>query len=593
MGKKAVRQAAVLQACVVLMLIALTTPLPGYAYELERQTVQGKVMGTTGKNNTLAWLGIPYARPPVGDLRWKAPRDPEPWQGVRDAVEYACECTHFALQGRELPKEPTAIGSEDCLYLNVWRPNNDRNKLPVLVRIHGGANTLSGSYTGVTQLASETGCVEVMMNYRLGFFGWLTHPALRKGDNATDDSGNYGTLDIVKALVWVHDNIAQFGGDPGNVTIEGCSAGGTNVIQMVLSPLAQGLFHKAMAFSNGFIVNSVAAGEEQAKSLLVALLIKDGSATDNASARTILAGMSNSAIEAYLRSKPAPDILAGHTKFIEDYPSFTASARIAPAAEMIFGDGVVMPADGYGAFARGAYTKVPIVMGNCKDEFKIFLRSTLYFAPLFEGALIPDLALRGEDRDLYETAAFYGTSFWRASFVDSIARNMSLYQNNVYVCRFDWEMPWPYNFTFGASHCIDHAFFMRDINGLNFCDKGCLGPLGALVTHVPSGMGLLGYISRQILSDTMWAYYKPFMENGVPDAGSSLPAWKAWSNDEGAPKSIAFAMHGWIPDVKMISEEKSVDGVMEDMIANVPEPTFSFIVKEFFTGYDLWPGNGL
>ena len=575
------------------MLIALAAPLPGYAYELERQTAYGKVMGTTGKNNTLAWLGIPYARPPVGDLRWKAPRDPEPWQGVRDAVEYPCRCTQFDMMGRELPKEPTAIGSEDCLYLNVWRPNNDSTKLPVLFWIHGGANTVYGAVTDMSHLASATGCVVVAINYRLGFFGWLTHPALRKGDNATDDSGNYGTLDIVKALVWVRDNSAQFGADPGNVTIAGVSAGAANVMTMMLSPLAQGLFHKAMVFSNGFKVEPVAAGEEQAKSLLVALLIKDGSATDNASARTILAGMNSSAIEAYLRSKPAPDILAGHTKFIEEYPLYTSAARGVPAAETIFGDGVVLPADGYGALARGAYTKVPMIIGTNKDEFKFFLKGTRYFAPLFEDALIPDMALQGQDRDLYETASFYGTSFWRASFADSIARAMSLYQDNVYVYRFDWEMPWPYTFTFGAPHGIDNPFFIRNVNGLNFCDKACLGPLGAMFTHVPSGMGLLGYISRQILSDAMWAYYKPFMENGVPDAGGLSPAWMAWSNDEGAPKSIVFDIHGWIPDVKMITEELSVDGVMQDMIANVPEPTFSFIVKEFFTGFDLWPGNGL
>jgi len=289
--------------------------------------------------------------------------------------------------------------------------------------------------------------------------------------------------------------------------------------------------------------------------------------------------MSNSDIEAYLRSKSAPDILVGHTKFIDDYHSFNSAARGVPVAETLFGDGAVLPADGYGAFARGAYTKVPIVIGANKDDFKYMLIGTTYFAPLFKDALFPDLALQEEDRDLYETASFYGTSFWRAAFVDSIARIISLHQDNVYVYRFDWEMPWPYNFTFGAAHGVDQPFFMRDINGLNFCNYACLG--------------LLGYISRQVLSDTMWIYYKPSMENGVPDAGSSSPTWKAWSNDEGAIKSIVFDIQGWIPDVKMISEEISFDGVMEDMIANGPEPTFSFIVGEFFAGYDFWPGYGL
>ncbi len=144
-------------------------------------------------------------------------------------------------------------GSEDCLFLNVWRPRTAERGLPVYVWIHGGGNSIGSAsmtdeYSG-TRLAHRSNMVFVSLNYRLGPFGWFTHPALREGTSAEDDSGNFGTLDIVHALRWIRDNIEAFGGDPGLVAVTGESAGGLNVLSLMISPPAEGLFHRVIAQS--------------------------------------------------------------------------------------------------------------------------------------------------------------------------------------------------------------------------------------------------------------------------------------------------------------------------------------------------------
>ncbi|MCB1694514.1 MAG: carboxylesterase family protein, partial [Pseudomonadales bacterium] len=204
-------------------------------------TTTGDVVGFVDRFGARAWLGLPYAQPPVGDLRWRAPQPPRREAGLREAL----------LAGNACPQKPSLLttdteaavtGSEDCLTLNIWSPPNAVN-LPVMFWIHGGGNTIGhgAGYNGA-YLATERKVVVVTINYRLGLFGWFRHPALARGD-ALDDSGNYGTLDMIAALNWVRDNIGQFGGDAGNVTVFGESAGAKDTLSMMASPLAKGLFH--------------------------------------------------------------------------------------------------------------------------------------------------------------------------------------------------------------------------------------------------------------------------------------------------------------------------------------------------------------
>ena len=198
-----------------------------------------------------AFLGIPYAAPPVGDLRWKPPAPAASWTGVRNATAFGSHCMQGNIYGDMVFRDPG--GSEDCLTLNVWVPAKPSSpKLPVMVWIYGGgfaAGTTSEARQDGTHLAQQ-GVIVVSMNYRLGIIGFLVHPELTKesGHNA---SGNYGLLDQTAALRWVHENIAAFGGDPGNVTIFGESAGSFSVSAQMASPLAKGLFQKAIGESGG------------------------------------------------------------------------------------------------------------------------------------------------------------------------------------------------------------------------------------------------------------------------------------------------------------------------------------------------------
>lgn len=202
------------------------------------------------------FLGIPYAVPPVGDLRWKAPQPIAKWNGVKKATEFGYHCMQGKVFGDMVFHDPGA--SEDCLTLNVWVPDKHvEPKLAVMVWIYGGgfvAGTTSEARQDGYKLAHQ-GVIVVSMNYRLGIFGFMVHPELAK-ESGHNSAGNYGLLDQLAALKWVHDNIAAFGGDPANVTIFGESAGSFSVSAQMASPLAKGLFQKAIGESGAAFSHS-------------------------------------------------------------------------------------------------------------------------------------------------------------------------------------------------------------------------------------------------------------------------------------------------------------------------------------------------
>jgi len=203
--------------------------------------VQGHSIADTA---TCAWLGVPYVAPPVGELRWKAPQPMPAWTGVREAVSYGDRCMQKPWLGIKKAHHEKGM-SEDCLYLNIWAPQKS-GKFPVMFWIHGGGfNFGSGSGYPGDRLAAFGDVLVVTINYRLSVFGFLASPELR-GEDPNASTGSYGSLDQVAALRWVHDNIAKFGGDPGNVTIFGESAGGWAICHLLASPLAAGLFQRAI-----------------------------------------------------------------------------------------------------------------------------------------------------------------------------------------------------------------------------------------------------------------------------------------------------------------------------------------------------------
>lgn len=233
-------------ALALLLLISALLPSLAMAEAPGANTREGRVAGSRTASLDV-FKGIPFAAPPVGDLRWREPQAAASWPGVRKADRYAASC----MQKTGIPVSAggtTGALSEDCLYLNVWTPKVDDGKRPVMVWIHGGALVFgSGNialYDG--SALARRGVVVVTINYRMGALGFFSHPAI---DGGPTPAANYGLLDQIAALRWVRDNIAAFGGDPANVTVFGESAGAQSVLALYTSPLAKGLFHKGIAQS--------------------------------------------------------------------------------------------------------------------------------------------------------------------------------------------------------------------------------------------------------------------------------------------------------------------------------------------------------
>jgi para-nitrobenzyl esterase len=213
-------------------------------------TDSGRVRGAI-ERDVASWKGIPFAAPPLGQLRWRAPQPPVPWRGVRNTAAYSHDCMQDPFPGDAAPLgTPPA---EDCLYANVWKPAGASGKLPVLVWIYGGGFVNGGAspptYSGA--MLAKRGIMVVSFNYRVGRFGTFAHPQLTRQNRDKEMLGNYGYMDQLAALKWVKRNIAAFGGDPANVTIMGESAGGMSVLALVTSPQTKGLFRKAVVMSGG------------------------------------------------------------------------------------------------------------------------------------------------------------------------------------------------------------------------------------------------------------------------------------------------------------------------------------------------------
>ena len=216
------------------------------AVTIESGTIEGLVAG-----DILSFKGIPYASPPVEDLRWRPPQPVTAWTGTGKATAFGSDC-------QQMKSHTEAKGSEDCLFLNVWRPaerSSPDERLPVMVWIHGGGNVIGGSSDKVLDGSALAGqrLVVVSLNYRLGRLGYFAHPALisEAEKERRIYSGNFGLMDQIQALEWVKSNIAKFGGDSGRVTVAGESAGGFSVMHLLTSPITTGLFHRAVVMSGG------------------------------------------------------------------------------------------------------------------------------------------------------------------------------------------------------------------------------------------------------------------------------------------------------------------------------------------------------
>jgi para-nitrobenzyl esterase len=319
------------------------------------ETAQGRVQGASETgiawNTVASWKGVPFAKPPVGELRFRAPQTAQPWMGVRDARRFGSPCIQLPfLSCIDAP----IVGSEDCLTLNIWSPAADEHKRPVLLWIHGGGWVMgTGAQYDGSRLAARGDVVVVTINYRLGPWGFLYLNDLPGQVNAADPvaSPNPGLLDIVAALSWVKQNVARFGGDPSNVTIIGQSAGGMLVGTLLALPAARGLFHRAIALSGAARnVRDRALGTRIAADLLkrVGLTARDVNR---------------------LRDVPAEQLYRAGAELLVN--SVDGELDVEPFLPVI--DGTVLPKHPVETIAAGTGISVPLLVATARDEMTIMV----------------------------------------------------------------------------------------------------------------------------------------------------------------------------------------------------------------------------
>jgi para-nitrobenzyl esterase len=450
--------------------------------ELTDARFQGTLVGDSRQ-----FLGIPYAKPPVGPLRWRAPQKPDPWPDLQQATAFGKRCAQTASATTQ--NAPST--DEDCLYLNVWTPYPvPAQQLPVMVWIHGGGN-VNGSasepvpflntglfYSGQF-LAERHGVILVTINYRLGVLGFFAHPALA----AEGSSGNQGLLDQRLALEWVRDNIAEFGGDPDNVTIFGESAGSFDVCMHVASPMSRGLFHRAVSQSGGCTTKQTTRAEAEAAATALA-------ASLSCTGRDELL---------CLREKPVADLLAAPGGFGPDV------------------DGQFLPDQPRALYDAGNIAKVPYLLGSNTDEGTLFLVGSQVSTPeqykaalvgMFGATAAAEIELRypvaafadGPNPPLAALARVFGDARLVCTTYDTAVR-ASVYAP---VFMYNYDIPVPSN--------LPGAAFLGATHGSELTSVFGTSPL------------LAADAQAKAASDLMQRYWTNFAKEGDPNAGSD-PSW--------------------------------------------------------------------
>lgn len=555
-----------LRKLLVVFAILCSTSLTACSTEIADQAIVstrfGKLAGRLdAKAGSYAWLGIPYAAPPTGPGRWRAPTEPKAWATTRQAKEFGSACAQIGSTWGPQPEGEAfglslkdnigrVVGSEDCLTLNIWRPKDAKGQLPVLFFIHGGSDETGWSgtpdYWGAN-LASAQQIVVVTVNYRLNVFGWFKEPALENG-NPADDSGNFGTLDLIQALKFVQNNIGQFGGDASNVTLAGQSAGAINVWSLILAPKASGLFHKAVTLSGGQTATSVDSAKAFAGELMRQLIIKGGLASDAAGADAFIAAhLGNRELKKdYLYRKTTRELI----------DAFVDSGNFSG----IIYDGKIQPASAASAFAKVA-NPVPVLAGNTHDEGKVWSAANVGklseadlwevqwtfnagtsrlaisdlvrtdFLPVdkpfvscsdtgYNGLFLPPADFPGWRNCNY---GFNTRLFWH--MVDITLDLYRPFQAGIYAYDFSWaQQPEPWKTFYGANHLADVAFMF-----------GNFGP----------GLYVNGYTEsnrpgREELARRMQKSLKAFMMTGNPNNESLGVAWLPWPAQAGSAHRLVF-----------------------------------------------------
>ena len=501
-------------------------PVPPAPAQVTLVTIpQGELIGTITPRGAHAWLGVPYAAAPLGDLRWRAPREAPAWDGRREALDGTRRCLQYASEVEPGFDGGELAGSEDCLFLNIWAPPGPVEGLPVMMWIHGGANVWGfGGQHDPSQLALSQNVVVVAPNYRLGPMGWFTHSALRDtAEQPEDRSSNFGLLDLVAALRWTRDHIETFGGDPRRVTIFGESAGAFNVGALLASPVAEGLFSGAIMQSGGFASHSLQEAEFGPESETV----RRGIASREAVAQLGIAqdGAPQQTAKA-LRSIPAADLFTAYQDLRSDEGGLADS--IDPID--ITADGIVLPEAGLpGLLAlEGGLHDVPVILGANRDE----TRAAGMFDDHFTRS-IGGMAFFARDTDAYLAHGYYGSATWFERAVAEPARLRAQAGGApVYTYRFDWDEEGDAFVSdlatlVGASHAMEIAFILGDF------ETPYADPFEFFFTKENEA-------ARLALSARMMAYWGNFAHTGDPARGPAkkVGKWRPWT--AGTPTTMVF-----------------------------------------------------
>jgi para-nitrobenzyl esterase len=509
----------------VLLLAILSISSIVYGSENKIQTSSGITNGYI-KNKVVNWDDIPYAQPPIGDLRWRAPKKLESSEYLNTINP---QDNNFCVQ------EPSGLGgsdgdsffsgSEDCLYLDIKRPekNND-GPLPVMFWIHGGGNTsgLKDLYD-FSAMVKKHNVLVVTINYRLGPFGWFTHPSIQDLQSDLDKTSNFGTLDIIAALEWVQSNISSFGGDPNNVTIFGESAGGHNVLSLLVATQAKGLFHKAISQSGYTTTYSKKAAFKQTSESstskhtswnIVNKIIKDKSLD-------FIQEGNNIKVRELLKSLTAEEFF----KYYAERPSYENLT-------ILTSDGIVIPEMGLTkALSKKEYVNhVPTIAGSNKDEVKLWLASAKYFVDLdysFFGSIfgVPKVILN--DKDAFNLFNSYRSRAWKIRGVDDPLRGLHVSGNkDLYAYRYDWD---------------DHRrFIIADFRELIGAAHATEIPLLTGNNKLVGDYGFLIYPrgpSKRFTSKNMMKFWTNFAKYGEPGISSNGVEWKKYSGQENTPSN--------------------------------------------------------
>jgi para-nitrobenzyl esterase len=474
---------------VLFVLIVIAIPARSQTVRVEG----GEITGTAAKiPGVIAYLGIPYAAPPIGSLRWRAPEPVVAWQGVRKADQLSPMCMQNGTNPKTVHYWGTAPTSEDCLYLNVWTPSKSSTAhLPVMVWLYGGGFRVgwSGSkFFDGAGLAAQ-GVALVTLNYRVDVFGYLAHPALsHESDHQV--SGNYGSLDQIAALEWVQKNIAAFGGDPKQVTLFGQSAGAAAVCEMMASPLAKGLFVRVIGESMGcFSALTKLANAEQAG-------VRFQSAADAASIED-------------LRAKPAEELLKIKGEF--------------PFRPIV--DGYVWPKEPSAIFRDVEQNKVPVLVGSNADE------GTVEGTPPETDSEFVRMAKRQYKDQANEFLKVFpaGTNAEALSSFYAFSRDGMAFQERMWAREAARSGQVAYRYYFSHKSPVPDGMY----------EEQARNPIGAFhsveIVYVFRNLEARPWPwtdTERKLSKTMSAYWVNFAKSGNPN-GPGLPKWPATdaSND--------------------------------------------------------------